>query len=799
MFRNHLLATLRNIRRQKLYSLINVLGLTLGAACAVLIMLWVQDERSFDRFHRNFREIYRVVADWPRNGWKGVNATPLPLGPLVKAAVPEVAEAVRVTGHSRLVFRYRDKMFYESRGIIVDPAFFEVFSFPFVKGDPKAAFGGPGDVVMTESLARKYFGDEDPLGKTLEVEGRPVVVTGVVSDAPPPSTLRFDFASSFAFVAELTQKSTHWGSFNFDTFLLLKKGADARRTGPKVTDVAGANNCPQVKAGASFRLQPLSELHLDARTYTRDTEILGDRRLVNLFSIVAAAVLLIACVNFMNLSTARSAARAREVGIRKAVGAGRSRLARQFLGESFLLTALAFGSAFGLSLLVMPAFNRLAGKSVGLDLADGRQLAGLAVAFLLTGLVSGSYPAVVLSGLRPVSSLRGQGAPGTGAGRRGGGASFRRVLVVLQFVLSIALMIGTMAAHAQLRFIRRADLGFETRRIIQIPLKGSLARQYPVFKKELLSLPSVASVSAENYPFSSFTQRSAGNFDWEGREGRADLDMVYAGVDEDFFGTLGLEFVAGRPFSPDRPNDRSGAVILNEQAVAAMGIGQPVGKWFSAEKDERRTIVGVVRNAHFQSFHHPIEPRLFYLADFARAGDMGLALVKLKGNDVPAALASVRGVWARLNPGAPFEFSFLDQTYRDLYRKERTAVRVFNVFAGLAVLISCLGLFGLAAHTAERRTKEIGVRKVLGAGEAGLVLLLSKEFGRWVLLANVLAWPAGYVASQKLLGSFAYRTGVGLGVYLAAGLAALLVAGLTVCGQALRAARANPIESLRYE
>ena len=800
MIERYLSAAARTFRTLRAHTLVNVLGLTLGATCALLIMLWVQDERGFDRFHRNFRDLYRVVADWPKNDWKGVNATPMPLGPLVKAEVPEVAEAVRVTSHSRLVVRFRDKMFYESRGIVVDPAFFEVFSFPFVKGDPKTAFRGPGDMVMTETMARKYFGGEDPLGRTVEVEGRPAVVTGVVKDPPPASTLRFDFASSFAFVSEYTRLSTHWGALNFDTFLLLKKGADPRPAGPKITALAKANNCPQVVKGASFRLQPLSRLHLDARPYTRDTEVLGDRRLVDLFAAVAAAVLLIACVNFMNLATARSSARAKEVGIRKAVGAGRGRLARQFLGESFVLTGLAFGLALGLSLLLMPSFNRLTGKSLGFDLMNGRQLAGLAAAFLLTGLVSGSYPAAFLSGMRPALVLKRGGNLGPGSPKRGGGgASFRRALVVFQFVLSITLLIGTAAVHRQLRFVQRADLGFDRQGLVQVPLKASAAKEYAVFKRELLALPSVASVSAENYPFSSLAFRCAGNFDWEGREGRTDLDMIYAGVDEDFFETLGLELVAGRPFSSEFPNDKSGAVILNEEAVRAMGLGQAVGKWFSAGKDDKRTIVGVVRNARFQSLHYPVEPRMFYITDFSESEDMGLALVKIRGEDASTALAGIQEVWTRLNPDAPFEFAFLDQTYRDLYVKERRAVRVFDIFAGLAVLISCLGLFGLAAHTAERRTREIGVRKVFGAGEAGLVLLLTKEFGRWVLLAIVLAWPAGYVASRKLLQSFAVRADVGLGIYVGAGVAALLVAGLTVCGQALRAARANPVDSLRYE
>jgi putative ABC transport system permease protein len=797
---NYIIIALRKIKRQKGYSFINIAGLALGMACSILIMLWVQDERSFDRFHPNFREIYRVVADWPKNDWKGVNASPMPLAPLAKEQIPGIAEAVRVTDHSRKVVRYKDKMFYESRGIIVDPAFFKVFRFPFVKGDPETAFRGPSDLVMTASLARKYFGDEDPLGKTVLVEGKPAVVTGVVADVPPQSTFQFDFASSFAFVAELTRYSTHWGALNFDTYLLLEKGAGPQPIGPKLTEIAAANGCPQVKKGASFRLQPFAELHLDARPYTKDTEILGDRRLVQLFSVIAAAILLIACVNFMNLSTARAAVRAKEVGVRKTMGAARGQLARQFLGESFLLVGIALVVAVGLCLLVMPAFNQLAGKSLGLDFASGRQVLGLAVAFLLTGLVAGSYPSVVLSGLRPAHVLSGRGNEALGpGGRRSGGASFRRVLVVFQFALSIVLLVGTITVHKQIRFIRDSDLGFDLKDIIQIPLKGTFAKQFPVFKTELRNLPSVASVTAENYPFSATAYRSAGNFDWEGREGRADMDFIYAGVDEDFFTTLGLKVVAGRAFSSDFPNDKSGAAILNEAAVAKMGLSEPIGKWFSSAKNERRTIVGVVRDAYFQSFHNPVEPRWFYLADLAETEDMALALVKLRGDDTAAAVAAIKKLCARLNPDVPFEFKFLSQTYQELYVKEQRAVRVLNIFTGLAVLISCLGLFGLAAFTAERRTKEIGVRKVLGAGEFGLVKLLTTEFSRWVLLANVVAWPVGYFAATKLLQGYVYRTGVGIGIFVSAGFLAWAIAVLTVCWQALRAARANPVESLRCE
>ena len=797
---NDIIIALRKIKRQKAFSVINIAGLALGMACSILIFLWVQDETSFDHFHPNFREIYRIVADWPKNDWKGVNASPMPLAPLAKEGIPGIAEAVRVTEHSRKVVRYQDKMFYENRGIIVDPAFFRIFNFPFIKGNPETALRSPADLVMTESLARKYFGDEDPLGKTVAVEGQPAVVAGVIADVPPQSTFQFDFASSFAFITELTRYSTHWGALNFDTYLLLEKGASPQPIGPKLTEIAAVNNCPQVNKGASFRLQPLAALHLDSRPYTKGTEILGDRRLVQLFSAIAAAILLIACINFMNLSTARAAVRAKEVGVRKTMGAARGQLARQFLSESLLLAGLALVGALGLCLLVMPAFNQLAGKSLTLDLTSGRQIVWLAVAFLLTGLVAGSYPSIVLSGMRPACVLSGRGNEEPGpAGRAGGGASFRRVLVVFQFALSIILLVGTITVHKQLRFMGSSDLGFDLKDIIQIPLKGTFAKQFPVFKTELQNLPAVASVTAENYPFSAVAYRSAGNFDWEGREGRTDLDVIYAGVDEDFFATLGLELVAGRPFSPEFPNDKSGAAILNEAAVEAMGIHEPVGKWFSETKDERRTIVGVVRDAHFQSFHNLVGPRWFYLADFAETEDMALALVRLRGDDSAAAVAAIKKVCARLNPDVPFEFKFLDQTYQELYVKEQRAVRVYNIFTGLAVLISCLGLLGLAAYTAERRIKEIGIRKVLGAGEAGLVRLLTAEFSRWILLANVLAWPVGYFAARKLLQGYVYRTGIGLEIFLIAGFLAWAVAALTMGWQAFRAARANPVESLRHE
>ena len=800
MFRNYLTTALRNLRRQRIHSLVNILGLALGMTCTILILLWVGDELGYDRFHENFDRLYRVVADWPRNDWRGVNASPMPLGPAIEAGIPEVADTVRLAGQPRKVFRYGDKAFYEDRGIVADPSLFTALTFPFLKGTAAGAFTKASDMVLTESTARKLFGDEDPIGKVVEVEGRPAVVTGVVSDPPANSTLQFAFVNSFEFIKELTGYATHWGALNFDTFVLLKPGADPEAAGPKITAVAAANKSPHVEAGLGFRLQPLSEVHLDARPYTLSTVVLGDSKSVALFSAIAAFVLLIACINFMNLSTARASTRAREVGLRKTVGAAKRQLVAQFLGESFLLTFLAFAAALGGVFLLLPAFNRLTGKAIGIGLAGGGSLPALGAVLLLTGLAAGIYPALVLSGLRPVSMMKGGGRAG---GRGARGPVFRRALVVFQFSLSIVLIIMTLVVVKQMRYMRTADLGFDRRNVVTIPLKGSVAGRFESFKTRLLELPGVAAVSAETYPFAELANRSSGNWDWEGREGREDLDLVYGGVDADFAETLGLRIAAGRMLSAEFGSDREGAVVVNQSAAAAMGLADPVGKWVSFSRDGkgRRTIVGVVEDPRFRSFHHGVEPMLFYLADMSQAEDRGIVLAKLRGggDDLSSALGAISGVWTEFNPHVPFEYAFLDQTYERLYRKERQALVLFNVFAGLAVAISCLGLFGLASFMAERRTKEIGVRKVLGAPEWAIAGLLTRDFARWVLAANVVAWPVGHYAAGKLLQGYAYRAEVGIGTFALAGGVALAVALLTVGRQALKAARADPVESLRFE
>jgi len=793
MLKNRLKTAWRHVVRHKAFSAINAIGLAIGLACCLLILFWVQDELGYDKFHKNADRISRVVSDWAKNNWEGMDGTPAPLAPEITAQLPEVERAARLTDHDRRVFRFQEKAFYEDRGIIVDPDFFEIFSFPLVKGDWRTAFTGPGDIVVTESMAAKYFGGQDPLGKTLLVEGNPWTVRGVVKDIPRNSTFRFDYASSFQFLDKLSGFSAHWGAFNFNTYLLLKKGVGAASLGPKMTEIALKHDCPQVKKGAQFRLQPMKDVHLDGRPYRREVMDLGDADSLYLFSTIAGFVLLVACINFMNLSTARSGLRAREVGLRKTVGAGRGQIIRQFLGESFLLVGASGLAAIGLVVLLLPAFDALSGKTLSLGLLRPALLAKLAALILATGFVGGLYPALVLSAFRPARVLKGD------YHSRGSGAALRKILVAFQFALSVTLLISTVVTTRQFRYMRNAELGFDRDGIVQVPVKEYAGKSFEGLKARLLEDSSVLAVTGQQYSFAETTRRSSGNFDWEGREPDRQIDMIYGGVEYGFFEALNMTIVEGRAFSKDHPADAREAFILNEAAVRGMGIRDPVGKWFSISKDKKGTIIGVVKDVRFRSLRNKVEPMVFYITNLASALDMGRILVKIDGRRAGEALAHIRRVWEKFNAVSPFEFRFLDETYDALYRAECQMSRIFSIFGGLAVFIACLGLLGLTAFMAERRTREIGIRKVLGASPAGIVIMFSGQLGRWVLAANLVAWPAAYLAMDRLLRAYAFRTSLSLPVFILPSLAAFALALLTVSLQSLRSARLDPVKALRYE
>jgi ABC-type antimicrobial peptide transport system permease subunit len=787
MIQNYLKITLRNIKRHKGYSFINIAGLSIGLACSIIILLWVQDELSFDRFHENADRIQRIVADWEKYNWDGFDKVPGPLALAINEEIPSILQVARISECSRQVFKYKNNVFYENNGIIADPSLFKIFSFPFLRGDLETSFSDPSNIVISESMARKYFGEEDGFGKTIEVDGKSAVLAGIIKDIPPNSHIQFDYVFS---TESDKNYGTNWNAFNSMTYVLLQEGANVEELGPMITEVAKNHNSPHVQMGVSLRFQPLSRIHLDARKSPEKFLKLGDSQYIYLFSIIAFFILLIACVNFMNLSTARSSMRAREVGIRKTVGGKKGQLIRQFLAESIILSCLSCMIAIALTNLFIPTFNQISEKKMTFHLIELNHILGILAIILFVGLLAGAYPAIYLSSLKPVFVLKGA----IGSGRRK--AVFRKVLVVFQFSLSVMLIIGTVVVHKQLQYVRNKNLGLDKENVIFLPIRENIGKQFDTFKKELLENSGILQVTATNYMFAIDSWHTTG-VHWEGKDPEYMQDVVWHSVDYDFFETLKMELKEGRLFSPEFQTDPQEAFILNEEAVRQMGIESPVGKPFvfalSQDNFKKGRIIGVLKDGYYRSLHHKISPHVFHLN---RNWTYGVILVRIAGEH---ALSHIKNIWEKINPVSPFEFQFLEQTYEKLYRKEAQIRKVLNYFASLAILISCLGLFGLASFMTEQRTKEIGIRKVLGSPVSWVVWLLSQEFLKCVGLANLIAWPIAYYALRKWLQNFAYKTNIGVGILLFSAALAVFIAFLTVGYQSIKAANANPVDSLRYE
>jgi predicted permease len=787
MLRNYIKIAFRNMKRHKGYSFINIAGLAVGIACTIIILLWVQDELSFDRFHENAAQIHRIVADWEKYNWDGFDKVPGPLAQAVKEEIPTVLHTARLSECSRQVFKYKNRVFYESNGIMADPSLFKIFSFPFLRGNPETSFSEPTNIVISESMARKYFGDEDAYGKTIDVDGKPGTVAGIIQDIPPNSHIQFDYV----FSTEIQRNyRKNWNAFNSMTYVLLQEGANVEEMGPRITEVAKNHNSPHVHMGVTLRLQSLSRIHLDSRKSPEKFLKLGDSQYVNLFLLIAFFILLIACVNFINLSTARSSIRAREVGMRKTVGAQRVQLIRQFLAESIILSFVSCLIALVLIELIMPVFNQISGKKLSFHLLELNHILGILAIIFLAGLLAGAYPALYISSFKPVSVIKGI----IGSGRKK--AVFRKVLVVFQFSLSVMLIIGTAVVHKQLRYMRNINLGLDKENVVFIPIRENIGKRYNTFKSELLENPGILRVTAQNYLFATDSWHTTG-VDWEGKDPEYMQDVVWNSVDYDFFETLKMELKEGRFFSPEFQTDQEEAFILNEEAVRQMGIESPVSKpfVFFLNKDnlKKGRIIGVVKDGYYRSLHHKISPHVFHLN---RNWTYGVILIRISGEQ---ALAHIKNVWERFNHLSPFEFQFLDQTYEQLYRKEDQIRKVLNYFASLAILISCLGLFGLASFMTEQRTKEIGIRKVLGSPVSWIVWLLSQEFLKCVGFANLIAWPVAYYVLNRWLQNFAYRTNIGVEILFFSAVLAVFIAFVTVTYRSIKAATANPVDSLRYE
>jgi len=779
MFGNYLKVALRSLLRHKVYSLINLTGLAMGMAGFILISIWVRDELAFDRFHPQSDLLCRVLNLSEGNVY---TVTPGGLGPALAKGYPEITGTLRTTPPQRRLIRTGEKEFFVDDLILADPSLLDMFLFPLAKGDPESALTGPDTLLLTESLARRLFGDQDALGRSVILGGRtPCTVTGVLRDIPRGSSLKFSMVRPFD---SLPERLRGWEDSQWHTYLRLEGAASPETVADRLTALA-RDRIPN--STSRYSLQPLTRIHLHS-THMQYDEARGDVRYVVLFSSLGLFLLMIACINFVNLGTARSGTRAREIGMRKVVGARRSDIIRQFLSESILLSFLALGLVLILDLAALPAFNVLSGKNLGPQaLLSLNTLAPLIGITFLAGIASGSYPALILSGFRPEAALRGAGP---GDSRRGG---FRRALVAVQFSLTVFLIIGTGVIYRQLRFMQGADLGFRTDRVVYFQMRGGMREKYPAVKAELLRDPGVREVTASFVPI----QQGSGTYAvWEGKRSQDEVHMFMASVDTNWRTFFGIELAAGRFFSPEFTTDAGEAYVVNQAAVRAMKLKNPVGARFSLGNDpDSGRIIGVIEDFHFRSLHTLIEP--FILIHQPRR--FWQMIVKIDAHRFPEGLAHLEKIWKKFVPEFPFEYRFVDDTIAGFYRTEQRIGGVFRTFTGLAVMIACLGLFGLAAFITERRTKEIGIRKVLGASDSGIVILLTRHVAGWVLSANLPAWPLAYLVMRRWLEGFAYRAPVPLWLFPTAALAALAVAVATVGTQSIRAARIDPADTLRCE
>lgn len=794
MLTNYLIIAVRNLFKHKGHSFINITGLAIGMACAMIILLWVQDEMRYDRFHENAPNIYRVVVEWKENSTKWAK-TPGLLAAAMKEEIPEIVNAARVHKRPRVSMRYGEKAFYEENKFRADPELFEMFDFPFVKGSRANWTQG---ILITESMAQKYFGEEEPLGKTLNVNNWfDIPVTGVIRDLPRNSYMQFDCLIQLESLKTFWPGGFNWGNFAHETYVQLQQDANPEIVGSKITNLLFGKYPPIAPYINKLYLQPLTDAYLTTGIGGGQF-VNGDRKYIYIFSATAFFVLLIACINFMNLSTARSINRAKEVGLRKVIGSSRGQLMKQFFGESILLVFVAAVLAMLLVEMLLPAFNQIAVKSLRLEYFDVNLLMGLAALTLITGFIAGSYPAIYLSSFTPVAILKGSAVFSLleKSSRRAG---VRRALVVMQFALSIMLIVGAIVVHRQLDFMTHMKLGFDKDNVVYVPAKANFGTQYETVKQELLKHPEILGVAANsNLPTNTL---NTSRILWEGKPANLDIPVETIAVDYDYFELLSMEMSEGRSFSKEHATDALSAFIINEEAAKAMDMQAPVGKEIQVGQ-KQGTIIGVAKNAHFKSLRQKIEPQIFHvLTDYnSELVDLfGIVMIKIRGNSIPQALASVESVWKTVNPNYPFEYHFLDDAYDSLYNKEKRTSTLFNYITVLAIAISCLGLYGLAAFVAESRTKEIGIRKVLGATMSSVVANLSKDFAKPVLLANAISWPLAYFAMNKWLQEFAYRIDVVWWMFAAAGGLALFIALITVGTQAMKAALANPIEALRYE
>ncbi|MBL0739739.1 ABC transporter permease [Chryseolinea lacunae] len=785
MIKNYLLIAVRNIFRNKMFSTVNILGLAFGMCSALLIFLWVNDELEYDHFHANVDRLYRVMENQKYSDGRIYTfaSTPGPMAPFIKEKYPEIEKATRFTWEVNNLFQVDGKIFYEE-GRYADQDFVEMFSFPFLKGKQTAALKDKNSIVITESMAKKYFGDEEPLGKVLLMNTKlSFTVTGVIKDLPKNSSLQFAYLLPFEVFWDENTWLHEWGNNNIRTYIQLKEGTNRENFAAKFKDEIGAH---QEQNNVALFIQPLAEAYLYG-DFENGQQAGGRIEYVQIFFVVAIFVLFIACINFMNLSTAQATKRAKEVGLRKVIGAVPSQLFKQFMGESFVTVCLSAAIALMISLLLIPVFNEITGKALSLNLLDGRIILIFGAIILFTSFVAGSYPALVISEFKPVQVLKGQLKSGSKA------ATFRKVLVVVQFSMSIILIISTTVVFRQMNFMQNRDIGFDRTNVIYVWMEGDVRPKLETFRNQLMTKAGIESVtSASQLPID--IGNSTVGVNWEGKDPNEKILFSNINVDFEFIQTMKMTMKDGRPFDRTRVTDTAN-YIVNEKAAEKMGFKEGATDQDLTMWDRKGKIVGVVKDFNFGSLHTAVDPLILRMD----VKETYCLLVRLKPQEVEAGLRSTEDLWKAYAPGYPFKYTFLNQNWEDFYKPEAQRGKVFNTLAILSIFISCLGLFGLSAFSAERRTKELGIRKALGASMSSLVQLMGREFTVLVAIAACVGCPAGWYIMTQWLSNYAYHVDVGFVTLILAAIICLAISLITISYHSFKVAANDPVKSLRYE
>ena len=807
MFKNYFKTALRNLSKNKFYTSINIIGLAVGLATCLLIFLYVVDELSYDKYNANADRIYRVNNEIKFNGnYLDLAQVPAVMGPTMLREMPQVQQYVRMNWHGSFLVKKGNENIQEQRVAYADSTLFDVFTLPVIAGDAKTALKDYHSLVITETIAKKYFNSTDVVGKTMLMNDTSnYKITAVIKDVPKQSHFHFDFFVPM--LENFGNNEDNWLSENYTTYILLKKNADVkqveaqlnpfmdRHVGPQLQSFVNISLSDFKKGGSYIRasLTPLTAIHLHSNKQG-DLEGNGNAEYVYIFSGIALMILLIACVNFMNLSTARSSNRAKEVGVRKVLGSLRANLIQQFLTESFLISFIALVIAILVAWLLLPYFNQLAGKEISAAaLLQPSMLLSLIVLMLIVGLLAGSYPAFFLSSFQPIHVLKGKLAKGF---KR---SWLRNSLVVFQFVISIVLIFGTIVIYNQLNYIHNKDIGFNRKQVVIVNHANTLGNQAETFRNELLQVSGVQSATMSGYLPVNYGRNSNTYFTSPTLDPTTGINVQAWTVDENYVPTLGLKIVEGRNFSPQFLTDSTG-IIINEAAAKFLATKNLLNKKIYTLKDIQSKqlidfhIIGIVKNFNFSSLRDVVTPLALFLGK-----DNGNISVRISSGDIPGAIAQIKNKWKAIAPSQPFDYSFMDDDFNKLYTTEQRTGNIFITFAVLAILIACLGLFGLVTYAAEQRIREIGIRKVLGASVSNIAGMLSTDFLKLVIISAAIAFPLAWWAMNKWLQGFAYRVNINWWVFAIAGILALLIALITVSFQAIKAAMANPVKSLRTE